>query len=230
VEWVDSLPYSLTLGISISTLETFLIYLIILLMIPSVIKKNFKGIKVALSLAILLVFIQLYEKTTMQNQQYFIVYDVPKERAIDFVDGSKNYFIADENLANNQSKMRFHIMHYRWERRVKQSTLVPSIFKSDNYFKKGNFIQFFDKQILLWDKDFEKPTYFNELQFDYVIVSEKANIDFENINCKLLIFDSSVGYYKKEAIKKECLKWDIPFYDVSESGAFIANQTALSDE
>jgi len=37
----------------------------------------------------------------------------------------------------------------------------------------------------------------------------------------LLIFDSSVGYYKKEAIKKECLKWDIPFYDVNKSGAFI---------
>jgi len=117
--------------------------------------------------------------------------------------------------------MRFHIMHFRWERRVQESTLVLSLFKSRNYFKNENFIQFYYKKILLWDKDFKKPTNLAELQLDYIIVSEKANIDLENINCKLLIIDSSVGYYKEEAIKKECLKWDIPFYDVSESGAFI---------
>lgn len=230
VEWVDSLPFSLTLGISISTLETLLIYLIILLFIPSIVKKNYKGIKVALSCGILLVCFQLYEKVMMQQQNYFVVYIVPNESAIDFVDGNKNYFIANESLAFDKSKMRFHIMHYRWERRVKQSALVPSIFKSDNYFRKANFIQFFDKQILLWDKYFEIPANFNELQFDYVIVSEKANIDLENINCKLLIIDSSVGYYKKEKIKKQCQKWEIPFYDVNESGAFIASQTDLNGE
>ena len=112
-------------------------------------------------------------------------------------------------------------MHFRWERRVQEATLVPSVFKSRNYFKNENFIQFYDKKILLWDKDFKKPTNLAALQLDYIIVSEKANINLENINCKLLIIDSSVDYYKEEAIKKECLKWDIPFYNTKTEGAYL---------
>jgi hypothetical protein len=27
--------------------------------------------------------------------------------------------------------------------------------------------------------------------------------------------------FKEEVIKKECLKWDIPFYDVSTEGAYL---------
>ena len=226
VEWVDSLPYSLTLGISISTLETLLIYLIILLFIPSVISKNFKGIKMALSCAILLVFFQFYEKITLQEQQYFIVYDVKGERAIDFVDGNKNYFIADDDLAKDKSKMRFHIMHYRWERRVQESSLVPSIYTSNNYFRNKNFIQFYDKNILLLDKDFIKAKNLSEIKFDFVIVSGKAEVDLENINCKQLIIDSSVSYYKQEQIKKECHKRDIPFYNVNTQGAYLFEITS----
>ena len=101
---------------------------------------------------------QLKEQYDTKQQSYFIVYDVPKQRAIDFVDGNNNYFIATDDLQNNQNTMRFHIMHYRWEKRVKKSTLVPNLFQEKNYFRNGNFIQFLDQKILLWDKDFEKPT------------------------------------------------------------------------
>jgi len=221
VDWVQSLPHSLTVGVSVYKMETFLIYLIIILLIPAVIKRSFKLIKIAISLSVLLVIYQIYEKVTLQNQQYFIVYDVKGEQAIDFVDGSNNYFIADENLANDQSKMRFHIHHFRWERRVLESNLVSVDFLANNYLRAGNHIKFFDKKILLWDKDFKKPTNLAALQLDYIIVSEKANINLENINCKLLIIDSSVDYYKEEVIKKECLKWDIPFYDVNTEGAYL---------
>ena len=221
VDWVQSLPHSLTVGVSVYKMETFLIYLIIILFIPAVIKRSFKLIKIAISLSVLLVIYQIYEKVTLQNQQYFIVYDVKGEQAIDFVDGSNNYFIADENLANDQSKMRFHIHHFRWERRVLESNLVSVDFLANNYLRAGNHIKFFDKKILLWDKDFKKPTNLATLQLDYIIVSEKANINLENINCKLLIIDSSVDYYKEEAIKKECLKWDIPFYNTKTEGAYL---------
>ena len=221
VEWVDSLPYSLTLGISISTLETILVYLIILLMIPSVIKRNCKGVKVALSLSVFLIIFQIYEKVVMQKQQYFVVYDVPNESAIDFVDGSENYFLATEKLNNDQSKMRFHIMHYRWERRVQKSTLIPNLFSKQNYLRKGNYIQFFNTKILLWDTDFKVPNNVSNMKFDFVIVSGKAKVNLESINCKQLIIDSTVPKYKWEEIKKECLKWDIPFYNVSTEGAYL---------
>ena len=226
VEWVDSLPYSLTLGISISTLETILVYLIILLLIPALIQRNWKGMRLALSLSVLLLSFQIYEKMTMQKQQYFIVYDVPNERAIDFVDGAENYFLATNDLKNDQSKMRFHIMHYRWNRRVKKSTLSPDFFSKQNYFRNGNYIQFFDKKLLLWDDSFKMPNNISQMQFHFVIFSGKAKVDLENVNCKQIIIDSSVPKYKWEQIKKECLKWDIPFYNVSTEGAYVFQFTS----
>ena len=221
VEWVDSLPFSLTLGISISAFETLLIYLLIFLFIPAIVNQNFRNIKIALLLTVFLLSYQIYEKMNMQKQSYFIVYDVPGERAIDFVDGDKNYFLADEDLVNDQSKMRFHIMHYRWERRVQESTLISTIFTSKSYLKRENYIQFQDKKILLVDENFKKSENISEIQFDFVVISDKVKVDLENINCRKLIIDSSVSYYKQEQIKKECYKWSIPFYNVSTDGAYL---------
>jgi hypothetical protein len=155
------------------------------------------------------------------------VYDVPKERAIDFVNGNTNYFIANDDLQNNQNTMRFHIMHYRWEKRVKKSTLVPNLFKEKNYFRNGNFIQFLDQKILLWDENFVKPDNTSIIELDYIIVSEKAKLNLENINCKQVIIDSSVSKYKWEQIKKECHKYDIPFYNVNTQGAYLFKITSF---
>ena len=219
VQWVEALPHSLSLGISITVLETIIIYTIIILFFSSIIKWKPRLLQLSLALVIFFMILQLKEQYETQQQSYFIVYDVPKESAIDFVDGNNNYFIDSDDLQNNQNTMRFHIMHYRWEKRVKKSTLVPNLFLEKNYFRNGNFIQFLDQKILLWDKDFEKPT--TALYFDYIVVSDKVNLDFKNIKCKQVIIDSSVPKYNWEQIKKECLKWDIPFYNVNTQGAYL---------
>ena len=224
VQWVEALPQSLSLGISITVLETIIIYTIIILFFSSIINWKPRLLQLSLALVIFFMILQLKEQYETQQQSYFIVYDVPKERAIDFVDGNNNYFIATDDLQNNQNTMRFHIMHYRWEKRVNKSTLFPNLFQEKNYFINGNFIQFLDQKILLWDKNFEKPT--TALYFDYIVVSDKVNLDFKNIKCKQVIIDSSVPKYKWEQIKKECLKWDIPFYNVNTQGAYLFELTA----
>jgi len=226
VAWVEALPYSLSLGISISTLETLLIYSVVFLLTIAFVKKNATHLQLGFFVFILFMGLQLKEQYDTKQQAYFIVYDVPKQRAIDFVDGNNNYFIATDDLQNNQNKMRFHIMHYRWERRVHQSTFIPNFFQEDNYFKNGNYIQFFDQKILLWDEHFIKPDNSSTMEFDYIIVSEKVKLNLENINCKQVIIDSSVPKYKLEQIKKECHKWDIPFYNVSTQGAYLFEFTS----
>jgi hypothetical protein len=65
------------------------------------------------------------------------------------------------------------------------------------------------------------PNNISQMQFHFVIFSGKAKVDLENVNCKQIIIDSSVPKYKWEQIKKECLKWGIPFYNVSTDGAYL---------
>ena len=94
-------------------------------------------------------------------------------------------------------------------------------FKDCNYSRRDNYIQYIDKNILLLDKEFKKPTNISEFHFDYIIISNKAKLDLENITCNKVIIDSSVPNYRWEQIKKECLKWSIPFYNVSTEGAYL---------
>ena len=74
--------------------------------------------------------------------------------------------------------------------------------------------------------------HFSNFESDYCIAKlsedaiEKAKLDLTNINCKQVIIDSSVPKYNWEQIKKECLKWDIPFYNVSSEGAFLFEFTS----
>ena len=74
-------------------------------------------------------------------------------------------------------------------------------------------------------KNFVKSDNSSTIEFYYIIISEKAKLNLENINCKQVIIDSSVPKYKWEQIKKECLKWDIPFYNVSTEGAYFFKLT-----
>ena len=46
-------------------------------------------------------------------------------------------------------------------------------------------------------------------------------LNLEDITCKQIIIDSSVPKYKWDQIKKECLKWGIPFYNVNTQGAYL---------
>ena len=82
-------------------------------------------------------------------------------------------------------------------------------------------MKFFNKKILLWDNDFVKPS--TPLDFDYIVVSDKVNLDFKNIKCKQVIIDSSVPKYNREQIKKECHTYGIPFYNVNTQGAYLFN-------
>ena len=225
VEWVESLPYSLTLGISITKVEMLIIFGIIFLLITAIATKKARIIQLTFCLVILFMGMQIEEQYYTKKQQYFIVYDIPKERAIDFMDGNQNYFLASESLCNDKNKMRFNIQHFRWERRMIESTIIPANFTANNYFRRDNYIQFFDKKILLLDNEFKTTTNISDLHFDYIIISDRVKLNLENITCNQVIIDSSVPNYRWEKIKKECLKWDIPFYNVNTQGAYLFKLT-----
>ena len=101
--------------------------------------------------------------------------------------------------------------------------LIPLLFgiltAINNCFRNENYIQFFDEKILFWDEEFVQPI--TPLLIDCVIVSGKLKLELENINCTKVIIDSSVPKYKWVQIKKECHKWDIPFYNVNTQGAYL---------
>ena len=221
VNWVESLSYSNTVGITISAFETVVLYFIIIAVLLSISSRKSKFLRFALFLLILFTAFQLQEKKTMQDQRIMVVYDTPSTSVIDFMDGFNNYTLYLSDTTTKLASSDFYTQNFRWERRLKKQEVITSDVKRSNFYRSKNFVQFFNKKILLWDDGFVKPENISATSWDYIIVSAKTKINLENINVKQLIIESSVPYYNFLEIKKECLKWDIPFYNVNESGAFI---------
>jgi len=79
-------------------------------------------------------------------------------------------------------------------------------------------------KVLYLSGDFSDYTSSKKLKVNYLVLSKNAPMDIEPLknlfDFDLLIADASVPKWKQEIIKRDCQQLEIPFYNVSESGAF----------
>ena len=119
VLWIEHLPYAQTeWSISVSTFETYFIYAAILLFIfffCTGSKRNF--LLASLCALCTVLIIQIVNTVQTRSQKQLVVFDVPKTSAINFIEGSKSFFLADSSLINNESNMLFNIRPYWWYKR-----------------------------------------------------------------------------------------------------------------
>ena len=63
-----------------------------------------------------------YEQITKPAQKKIVVYHVPKQSAIAFINGRKVITDFDEKLMNDQNALMFHVKHHWWNCGVKEET------------------------------------------------------------------------------------------------------------
>jgi competence protein ComEC len=121
VRLIEHLPGSIVEGISISVLETWLIYLAIICFMLLVHYHSIKYFYAASTILIFLFLLQVQEHIIQKKQRVFVVYNIPNVVAYDFIWGNKNMFMADSTLIKDKNRMLFHVKHNWWDRNV-----VPS--------------------------------------------------------------------------------------------------------
>lgn len=235
VMFVDRLNYSVISGISITIFETWIIYLLLFFAIAFLLQKRALHLQLTLICLITLASTQLFEMFKIHNQKQVVVYAIKNHSAINFIDGKNNHFISDTVLRQDRSAMLFHVMHHWWNNGIydwqpsKAFAHATLQSKNLNFYHEHNFIQFYEKKILLVDS-LMNNTKFNittVADFDYAIVSLNSAKGLRNVlhqfHFKEIIIDSSNNYKSSKKIKTLCNENNIPFYDVNEKGAFILN-------
>jgi len=226
VKWVDQLPYSLNLGIDISFIETLLIYIFLIIFLVSVVNKFFKYIQISIFILIVSMGLQISESHLLLKQKKIVLYDVPKGTAIDFIDGTDCYFKATDWLVEDKSKMRFNILHHRWEINIDQVNRIVSDFESENIKFKNDLLQFYDKKFyFLKDANYVKVE--SPIDVDYLII-EKGKLDnlnsfLESYNVNTILFTSFLSYSEKQKMKVLSKDKNIIFHDIKEEGSFVLN-------
>ncbi len=171
------------------------------------------------SLLFLLLFTMLRTASFMQanRQQKLIVYNVPRHQAIDIIHGRTYAFIGDSLLLNDDFARNFYLQPTRILYRV-QPEAIPT--------NTGCFIVN-DKRIAIIDRTvyFQKDA--SKVTLNLIILSGNPKVYIptlhDNFNIGQIVIDGSVPAWRAARWKHDCDSLQIPYYDVSENGAFVMN-------
>ena len=192
-------------------------------------RKHLRFLFLSLASLILFLSLQAAESYSIKKQKAFIVYNVPKISAYDFIEGAQTIFIADSSMIHNPSRMLFHVKHNWWDRSITAQNQIEkekaASLSNETINIKNNFIEFGNKRIVIVDSlPWLKSPLNNKLKVDYVILSKNPKTNIKNLQkyfeFKKIIIDSSNKEWKNEKWKKECGELKIDFYSVIDSGAY----------
>ncbi len=213
VDWVKSLPYSITWGISIYWYEVVLIYLSLFLFVFSFTLKRSKLFLGSIFTCVLLFSFLIFKSNSVNNENEIVVYNIKDELAIDIFYGNKNLFLSSDELVKNEDKLLFNIKHY-WYFKTGQE--FPVFWQNDSSILNSVF--------LLDSKSFsvcnEKANFFST---DFIIISNVDRISsyitekWKSNEC-VLILHPLIKYKVKQKLMNE---YPIELiYDIKKKGAF----------
>lgn len=214
VHVIDQLPYSLIEGISISVFETYLIYLIIILISIGLAYKRLRIINLGLFVLGILFFIDLNEDFSLHDKKQITIYDSADHIAMDFISGVDHIFIADQELYEDEAAMLFNIKHHWYDMDLR----YPKFICVDHL--KQNIIRFSNMSIVILNDNDDVAI--NE--GDYIVFSGKFKGSYRDIINKYhqhqFIMLSDLNNKQKTAFKHIAESNNVNYYDISEKGAW----------
>ena len=228
IYWVEQLPNAMWQGISISIIETWMIYTIIIMLLLFIAIRRSQYLFLAMGLAIFLLGCQLIETFQQQNQRKIIIYKTGKSTAIDFIDGQYNFFLVDSNLYTNEDRMLFHIKHNWWDLGLKENFILDRTggqsIQEDQLLIKNGYAQFYDKRVVVLNNDnLPEKNLVITLKVDYLIFTNDIRVHLEKLITQIrpanLIVDASHSRWKLKKWKLICDENNINFISIEEEGA-----------
>ena len=111
---IESIPYSICDSLFISVFETFMIYLLIILILYQLrFKIKFLNFLIVI-IGIFILLIDFSEDQERLNKSSIVFYSIPNHIAIDLIEGKNHIFIADKKLLENKKLINNHIRN-NWD-------------------------------------------------------------------------------------------------------------------
>jgi competence protein ComEC len=203
IERVNRLPFAVWYGLQISSVQGILLLLFFLTLAYGLIEKK-KWAFTTSGLSILFFFVfRSYDFIRADHQRKLVIYNIPGHSAIDWVEGRCSFFTGDPEPETGDFSLNFYLNPSR--------TLYRTHVATRQVMEKGFYC---------FDTGMSIPGYI-------LVVSGKARLFLagltKNTRIGLIVFDSSVPFWKLRQWKKECDSLRIPYYDVAVQGAFVMN-------
>ena len=200
IRHIESIPGSLTEGLSISIFETMLIYLFIASILISLKFKKYIFYGISTFIFFLLLLINGIEDYRLKGLKRIIVYNIPNHFGMDLVNGPNHYFIGDSALIHNDEKLLFYVKHNWHELDLKSPSFINYDTLTSSFFNWGGV------SINLFNKNIER-------NHDISILKNYSRVIDQNIKASQLVtIESNYDYSIKD---------DHLIHSIVDQGAFI---------
>lgn len=215
----ESLPGSVWDGLQVSVLQVLFLLLFIAGSSYGLLERSKKGLIFGLLMLTGFVTLRSFSFIQRGRQQLVIVYNIPKKRAIDLVQGRKYVFEGDRDLLTRSFNRDFHLRPARTLFRISPAENLKGLVRYKN------FIHFGGKRILRVDEAISFSPALSKQTVDLLILSGNPKIYMKklaaSLNVRQVVFDGSTPAWKVNYWKKDCDSLRIPWHDVKEHGAFV---------
>jgi competence protein ComEC len=228
IHFIEGQSFAVARELHINTFEMMLLFLLILTVSTFLITRARRYLFFTISLMAVFFFSSTIRNFNNQFQQKIVAYNINKSTAIDFIDGKKGVLVTDSTLVNDESKLGYHIQNNRISSgiHVKEGIIsTDQDLRVKHLFKRGNFIRFFNKSLVLIDPTFKFHPTPTKPKINFLLLSHDPDITISELattfEFDLVIIDNSNAYWKTQQWIKECQESGIPFHSVRNDGAWI---------
>ncbi len=225
---IEKLPGSVVDGIWISGLAAMGVFGVISLFSAGLEFRQKHFSTAALILLAVLISTNSIRKIGQFDQRKMVIYQTARHSIFDFFDGQKVISFSD-SLPEKQ--VVFAAQNFRWAS-AGSSNLIKISFEKDENFGSPNLIwqppilTFFDKKIVVVDKNFKLENTL-KIRTDAILLRGNPKFDFGKLaqyfDCQLFVADGSNKTWLVEKWKKAAWENDFQFHDTRTDGAWILN-------
>jgi len=220
---IQKIPFSLIEGIWISGLAVALLYLVLLLFAWFLKTQKLTWLTATLGVLLLVMGERAQSLTQDASQREITVYHSYKNAITDFISNRKTTTVSGIGVqsrqvgfaaANHQSASGIHLNDKAYFR---------GNYETSDLFIQQNFIQFYDKKILIID-DEKLLNHSFSMEIDYAFIQNSPYLQIAKVkdtfNPKMIIFDATNNRKAIKIWKQQCKEIGMPCHDVNESGAW----------
>lgn len=240
VSFIDKLPFSLTNNIRFDVIDAWLIYLVIASLIMLIAYRKFRFVVLSSSFLILFLLSSVWLRYSTLEQKMLVIYNIPQNSAINFIDGKDNILVSDIKVTENKSKLLFNVQNNWIDKGVEKEKVVPldhlikknqlsNIYRIDNknLFNKHNYFQFYHYKIAIIDNQFRVENNSKKLKIDLLILTKNTKISIEKLRSIFdvteIVIDASNSTYNSERLELEAKDLKIKCWSVLKDGAYQKN-------
>lgn len=219
VLWVDAFRFAVTEGISITSIQTALLYVLIGVAYLFMINRHKKHLINGMLCVLVFFAIQMHTRYIQERQGKIIIYNIQGYTAIDLIQGRKFAFIGDEALLKHPFLERFHLMPSRIAHGVSKEQNLASV----KVISGG--LQFRHLNMVLYKGGILPNQYGTTIPTDLLILSKGARANLHDIlqsyPCKWVVIDSSNPQWRVKNWKKEAQHMKVQVFSTEAQGAFV---------